>query len=98
MSHFEIVAHREISIEVPENKPVAYQAFHRARLAGARAVHLHPTQFTTDVISYIRQYGVEIHAWDVYDEKSLQTSLEYNIPRLCTDQFQIAFGFRKNIS
>jgi glycerophosphoryl diester phosphodiesterase len=77
---------------------VAYQAFHRARLAGARAVHLHPTQLTKDVISYIRTHGIDIHAWDVNDEESLQISIQYKIPRLCTDQFQLAFDFRKKIS
>lgn len=84
----------------PWMKPdvVAYQACHRAKLAGARAVHLHPTQLSTDVISYIRHNGVEIHAWDVNDEESLQTTQQYNIPRLCTDQFQLAFDFRNKIS
>ncbi|HEY5269141.1 MAG TPA: glycerophosphodiester phosphodiesterase [Anaerolineales bacterium] len=84
----------------PWMKPdvIAYQAFHRTRLARARAVHLHPTQLTADVISFIRSYGIEIHAWDVNNEESLQTSEQYKIPRLCTDQFQLAFDFRNKIS
>jgi glycerophosphoryl diester phosphodiesterase len=84
----------------PWMKPdiVAYQAFHLARLAGARAVHLHPTQLTADVISFIRQFGIEIHAWDVNSEESLQISEQYKIPRICTDQFQLAFDFRNKIS
>jgi glycerophosphoryl diester phosphodiesterase len=77
---------------------VAYQAFHRARLAGARAVHLHTMQLTAEVISFIRPYGIEIHAWDVNNEESLQTSMQYKIPRICTDQFQLAFDFRNKIS
>jgi len=84
----------------PWMKPdvVAYQAFHRTRLAEARAVHLHPTQLSTDVISYLRQNRVEIHAWDVNDEESLQITMQNNIPRLCTDQFILAYDFRKRYS
>lgn len=77
---------------------VAYQAFHHARLAGARAVHLHPSQLSKDVASFIRTHGVEIHAWDVNDEESLQTCVKYKIPSLCTDQFQLAFDFRNKIN
>lgn len=73
---------------------VVYQAFHWARLSAARAVHLHPTQLSTDVVSFIRKQGIEIHTWDVNDEESLRTSVQFSIPRLCTDQFQLAFDFR----
>ena len=74
---------------------VAYQALHQARLAQARAVHLHPTQLSQDVVAGIKQNGIEVHAWDVNDEKSLQIIAELEVPRICTDNFQQAFDFRK---
>ncbi|MFH1929813.1 MAG: glycerophosphodiester phosphodiesterase, partial [Chloroflexota bacterium] len=49
---------------------VAYASAHRARLAGARAVHLHPSQLSPEVVSTVRSHGVDIHAWDVNDEES----------------------------
>jgi glycerophosphoryl diester phosphodiesterase len=84
----------------PWMKPdvVAYQAFHRARLAGARAIHLHPTQLTADIVAFIRRYGFEIHTWDVNSEEFLQSSVQFKIPRLCTDQFQLAYDFRNKIN
>ena len=74
---------------------VAYAAAHRARLAGARAVHLHPTQLTPEVVSTVRSNGVEVHAWDVNDEASLNTVVGLGIPRICTDELQQALDFRR---
>ncbi len=76
---------------------VSYQALHLARLAEARAVHLHPSQMSKDVVSFIRTHGVEIHAWDVNDEDALHTCVKYKIPSLCTDQFQLVLDFRNKI-
>ena len=76
---------------------VAYQALHQARLAQARAVHLHPTQLSQDVVARIKQNGIKVHAWDVNDEKSLQIIAELDVPRICTDNFQQAFDFRKRL-
>ena len=73
---------------------VAYVASHRARLAGARAVHLHPTQLSTRVISTVRSLGLEIHAWDVNDDASLSRIVELEIPKICTDELQHALNFR----
>lgn len=74
---------------------VAYSAAQRARLAGARAVHLHPTQLTRQVVDRVRSYGVEVHAWDVNDEDSLGVALELGIPRVCTDRLALALDYRK---
>jgi glycerophosphoryl diester phosphodiesterase len=74
---------------------ITYQAIHRARLARARAVHLHPTQLSPEVVSAIRQHGIAIHAWEVNDEPALKTVMELNIPRICTDKFQQALSFRR---
>jgi glycerophosphoryl diester phosphodiesterase len=77
---------------------VRYQAIHRSRLAGARAVHLHPTQLTEAVVAAVRGQGVEIHAWDVNDEPSLELVARLGIPRLCTDRFAQAYAYREKIS
>ena len=76
---------------------VAYQAANLARLARARAVHLHPSQLSAEVIDYVHNSGIEIHAWDVNDEAALKAIVEYNIPRICTDQFEQAANFRSCI-
>jgi glycerophosphoryl diester phosphodiesterase len=77
---------------------VAYLAVHRARLAHARAVHLHPTQLSSEVVSTIRSWGIEVHAWDVNDEQSLNKAMELGVPRICTDKLQQALDFRQRRS
>jgi glycerophosphoryl diester phosphodiesterase len=74
---------------------VAYQTLHSARLARARAVHLHPTQLSFDVVSAIRKQWIDVHAWDVNEADSLEKCLELKIPRICTDRFLEAFEFRR---
>jgi glycerophosphoryl diester phosphodiesterase len=76
---------------------VTHLALHRARLANARAVHLHPTQLTAETVSTIRQQGIEVHAWDVNDEQSLNMITELNIPRICTDKLPQALDFRQRV-
>jgi len=76
---------------------VAYVAAHRARLASARAVHLHPSQLSPEVVSTVRSHGVDIHAWDVNDEESLHRIVKLGIPRICTDELQRALTFRRLI-
>jgi glycerophosphoryl diester phosphodiesterase len=73
---------------------VAYLAIQRARLAHARAVHLHPTQLSSAIVSAIQQCGISVHAHDVNDERSLKLAAELGIPRICTDRFQEARVFR----
>ncbi len=74
---------------------VAYLAAQRARLACARAVHLHPTQLSAEVVAAIRRQGIEVHAWDVNDEQALAAVVELAIPRLCTDKLRQALHFRQ---
>jgi glycerophosphoryl diester phosphodiesterase len=74
---------------------VAYRALHSARLARARAVHLHPTQLSSDVVSKIRMHGIEVHAWDVNEDEALESAFQLEIPKICTDRFQEAFDFRR---
>lgn len=74
---------------------IAYLAIHRARLARARAVHLHPTQLSPEVVATIRSSDIEVHAWDVNDEGSLGSVAELGIPRFDTDEVQLALSFRQ---
>ena len=76
---------------------VEYLAIHSARLAHARAVHLHPTQLSERIVTAIRQHGIEIHAWDVNDRQSLEIVTNYGIPRICTDELKRALVFREKI-
>ena len=73
---------------------VAYQAGQQARLARARAVHLHPTQLSAAVVKTLRGQGTQIHAWDVNDEAGLRAIAAFEISRICTDNFRQAWAFR----
>ena len=76
---------------------VAYEAANLARQAMVRAVHLHPSQLSGEVIDYIQRSGVGIHAWDVNNERAIQKIVEYNIPRICTDYYEWAADYRHRI-
>jgi glycerophosphoryl diester phosphodiesterase len=77
---------------IPRSEPwmrsdvVEYFAIQRARLAGARAVHLHPSQITPRIVAAIRQAGIDVHAWDVNTPANLETVVNSGIQRLCTDR------------
>jgi glycerophosphoryl diester phosphodiesterase len=77
---------------------VTYLAIHRAKLAQARAVHLHPTQLSPEVVTSIRKQGIEVHSWDINDELSLNAMLELKIPRICTDKLPEALTFRQRVA
>jgi glycerophosphoryl diester phosphodiesterase len=77
---------------------VTYLAIHRAKLAQARAVHLHPTQLSLEVVTSIRQQGIEVHSWDINDEQSLNSIWELKIPRICTDKLLEALAFRQRVA
>lgn len=76
---------------------VAYLASQRGRLARARAVHLYPPQLSAQVVATVQQHGIQVHACDVNDDKSLKLAAELGIPRICTDRFQQAYGFRERM-
>jgi glycerophosphoryl diester phosphodiesterase len=76
---------------------VQYQAVHYARLAEARAVHLHPSQLSHAIISELKEHGIEVHAWDVNEKKSLEIVTKFGIPRICTDKFEKAFLYREKL-
>lgn len=73
---------------------VAHIAVHTGRLAGARAVHLHPTQLFPEVVSAVRAAGLEVHAWDVNEIRSLTMMQELSIPKFDTDNLRLALQFR----
>lgn len=77
---------------------VQHQAIHTSRLAKARAVHLHPSQLSEEVVNALHNQGIEIHAWDVNDEQSLETVAEFGIHRICTDDFKQALAYRDKMS
>ncbi len=72
---------------------ITYLAIHRGRLARARAVHLHFPLLSREVVSEIRAWGIEVHAFDVNDERSLRRAVELEVPRICTDALQQALDF-----
>lgn len=67
----------------------AYMAIERGKLARARAVHLHPSQMTPEVISGVKLAGLDVHAWDVNDQKTMKKMIDLGINRVCTDKFAI---------
>lgn len=73
---------------------VTHLALGRARMAGARAVHLHPTQLTESGLDSIRSAGFDVHCWDVNDEASLDLMKRFRIERIDTDRLKLALDFR----
>ena len=74
---------------------VTHLAIQRGRLAHARAVHLHPTQLSPQVVAAIRSAGIDVHAWDVNDGPALRLSADLGIARICTDRLAQALAFRR---
>lgn len=74
---------------------VTHLAIQRGRLAHARAVHLHPTQLSLQVVAAIRSAGLDVHAWDVNDGPALRLSADLGISRICTDRLAQALAFRR---
>jgi glycerophosphoryl diester phosphodiesterase len=77
---------------------IEYLAVQRARLAHARAVHLHPTQLTEQIVTAVRRQGIDIHAWDVNEPASLELVVRLGISRLCTDNLRQALAYRESIT
>lgn len=77
---------------------VAYVGLHRARLAGARAVHLHPTQLSVEVVEAVRAGGIDVHSWDVNDREAFELMLELEIPRFTTDRASEILRWREGVT
>jgi glycerophosphoryl diester phosphodiesterase len=74
---------------------LAYNALQRGRLSGARAVHLHASQLSVEVVHTIRQGGGEVHAWGINDPESYALACELHIPRVCTDKLRQILNLQK---
>jgi glycerophosphoryl diester phosphodiesterase len=90
--------HQHRSEEWMKLDVVAHLALHGARLAGARAVHLHPTQLSPEVVDTVRAAGIEVHSWDVNDRRSLAVVQGLRIPKFDTDNLPLALDFREGLS
>jgi glycerophosphoryl diester phosphodiesterase len=77
---------------------VAHHALHRARQAHASAVHLHPTQLSEEIVSYVRAGRVEVHAWDVNDVDAFNLAAKLELPFVCTDELEHAFRWRSTVA
>lgn len=73
---------------------IAHHALHRARQAGASAVHLHPNQLAEEVVGYIRAGGIDVHAWDVNNIAALELTAVLGVSVVCTDRLQQALRWR----
>jgi hypothetical protein len=73
---------------------IGYHALHRARQAGARAVHLHPSQLSEQVVAHIRAGDVDVHAWDVNDVPALELASVLRLPVVCTDRLEQTLRWR----
>jgi glycerophosphoryl diester phosphodiesterase len=60
-------------------------AVEKARLARARAVHLHVSQLSPRTADYVRGNGLEIHCWDVNSLDTWNTIAALGIEQFTTD-------------
>ena len=77
---------------------IAYVAVHTARLAGARAVHLHPTQLSSEVVKTVRTAGLEVHSGFANDVDTLQMMDQLGIHKFDTDNLRLALEYREGLA
>lgn len=77
---------------------ILHEALHLSRLARARAVHLHPTQVSAEMVATLKGKGIETHAWDVNDVDSLAFMTAIGVPKICTDEFRMAQAYRISLT
>jgi glycerophosphoryl diester phosphodiesterase len=91
-----------VDLLFPKSEPwmtadvVAHIAIEKARLARARAVHLHPSQLSPGLLTRADKAGVEVHSWEVNSEEALNLIRDFEIPRFCTDNVESAMTFLKH--
>jgi glycerophosphoryl diester phosphodiesterase len=76
---------------------ILHEAVHLSRLASARAVHLHPTQLSENMVTTLKVKGIETHAWDVNEESALAFVTDIGVPKICTDEFRMASAYRESL-
>jgi glycerophosphoryl diester phosphodiesterase len=74
---------------------ILHEAIHLSRLAQARAVHLHPSQLSEEMVKVLKSRGIQTHAWDVNSVDLLAFVTDIGIPRICTDEFRMAHAYRE---
>ncbi len=77
---------------------ILHEAIHLSRLAQARAVHLHPSQLSEEMVKILKSRGIQTHAWDVNSVDALAFVTGIGIPRICTDEFRMAHAYRERIT
>jgi glycerophosphoryl diester phosphodiesterase len=77
---------------------ILYEAMHLSRLAGARAVHLHPSQLSMEMVKTLKDRGIQTHAWDVNEIDALAFVTGLGVPRICTDEFRMALAYRERLT
>ena len=77
---------------------ILHEALHLSRLAGARAVHLHPSQLSESMVKTLKARGIQTHAWDVNDHDALAFVTGIGIPRICTDEFRMVHAYRESMT
>jgi glycerophosphoryl diester phosphodiesterase len=77
---------------------IAYVAVHTARLAGARGVHLHPTQLSSEVVETVRAAGLEVHSGFANDVDTLRVMDQLGILKFDTDNVRLAIEYREGLA
>ncbi len=73
---------------------IAYDAVHRAQLAGTRTVHLLPQHISSDTLDRIHAQGVSVRCGPANDSDTLRRIIELGITRICTDSLDEALALR----
>jgi glycerophosphoryl diester phosphodiesterase len=76
---------------------ILHEALHLSRLAHARAVHLHPSQLSEEMLSTLHNKGIQVHAWDVNNVETLAFVTGIGVPKICTDEFRMARAYRDSL-
>lgn len=80
-----------------ERDVAEYVALNKAQLTHARAVHMHLSQLTPEIIGNFNQHGIEVYTWDVNDEESLNACFDLGVKRIATDDIRRAVKFRETL-
>ena len=64
-------------------------AVEKARLAKARAIHLHASQLTPNVIDFVFAHKLTIHCWDVNDLARYDFIKSLGIEQFTTDNLHL---------
>mgnify|MGYP002713075178 CR=1 FL=1 len=79
------------------NDVAEYVALNKAQLTHARAVHMHLSQLTPQIIDNFQKHDIEVYTWDVNTQDSLNTCFDLGIRRIATDDIRTAVEFRKSL-